>query len=65
MDPLSHRVVDGALRFMAASGAARALAPVSRGRGVILMLHHVRPGPAEAFAPNGGLEVTPAFWTRR
>ena len=63
MDSLGHRVVDGALRFMAASGAARALAPVSRGRGVILMFHHVRPGPPPAFAPNGGLEITPELTT--
>jgi peptidoglycan/xylan/chitin deacetylase (PgdA/CDA1 family) len=41
------------------------------GVGAILMLHHVRPPRQSAFAPNQGLEVTPAFlqhtvdWLRR
>jgi peptidoglycan/xylan/chitin deacetylase (PgdA/CDA1 family) len=41
------------------------------GVGAILMLHHVRPQRQNAFAPNRGLEVSPAFlshtveWLRR
>ncbi len=41
------------------------------GVGAILMLHHVRPQRQNAFAPNQGLEVSPAFlshtveWLRR
>lgn len=33
----------------------------ARGRGVILTFHHVRPAPADGFAPNRLLEITPAF----
>jgi peptidoglycan/xylan/chitin deacetylase (PgdA/CDA1 family) len=37
------------------------LAPVARGLGFILMLHHVRPWAERDFAPNRILEVTPDF----
>jgi len=51
-----------ALRF---SGAARALAPWTAGKGAILLLHRVQPATTftahEAFAPNAGLSVTPAY----
>jgi peptidoglycan/xylan/chitin deacetylase (PgdA/CDA1 family) len=49
----------------------RLLSPFFGGVGAILMLHHVRPSRQSAFAPNQGLEVTPAFlrhtveWLRR
>ncbi|MGH6908147.1 MAG: polysaccharide deacetylase family protein [Aestuariivirga sp.] len=45
------------------SGASQALRGVLGGRGAIFMLHHVRPGGGmqKGFAPNAGLEVTPAF----
>lgn len=39
----------------------RALAPFTRGRGAILMFHHVRPWRAQSFAPNRLLEITPEF----
>lgn len=46
-----------------ATGLHRLASPMTRGRGVILMLHHVRPWrPATpGFAPNRGLEITPEF----
>lgn len=40
---------------------AHAWARFARGRGVILTFHHVRPAPAEGFAPNRLLEITPEF----
>jgi len=42
-------------------GADGLLAPLTRGQGVIFMLHHVRPEPARAFEPNRILKVTPEF----
>jgi peptidoglycan/xylan/chitin deacetylase (PgdA/CDA1 family) len=39
----------------------RAAAPLTRGLGAILMFHHVRPWVDRDFAPNRGLEITPAF----
>jgi peptidoglycan/xylan/chitin deacetylase (PgdA/CDA1 family) len=44
-----------------ATGLHRLLAPLTRGQGAVLMLHHVRPWAAEAFAPNRLLEIEPAF----
>lgn len=44
-----------------ATGANRALAPLSRGLGAILTLHHVRPAAHGDFAPNRHLEVEPGF----
>lgn len=38
-----------------------AFAPVARGAGAILMLHHVRPWQPRDFAPNRILEITPEF----
>lgn len=39
----------------------RLLAPLTRGQGVIFMLHHVRPGAPDEFEPNRILAVTPEF----
>ncbi len=44
-----------------ATGLARAAAPLTQGLGAILMLHHVRPARASAYAPNRELEITPEF----
>lgn len=51
------------LDFLGKSGLARALSPLCRGAGVIFMLHHIRPRPQRfsRFAPNAGLEISPAF----
>jgi len=59
-------LINAALNTLYFSGAHHALAPMTRGRGIIFMLHHAtrgasrRPVP-EAFAPNRGLHVTPEF----
>ena len=39
----------------------RLMARWTRGRGAILMFHHVRPWRARGFAPNRLLEITPEF----
>lgn len=44
-----------------ATGANRALGRLTRGLGVILTLHHVRPWASRDFAPHQLLEVEPAF----
>lgn len=46
-----------------ATGLHRLASPLTRGRGVVLMLHHVRPWrpPTPGFEPNRGLEITPEF----
>ena len=58
---LKHHVFSAVLTALWATGAHKALAPAAQGRGVILMLHRVRPAEAAAFAPNALLEVTPGF----
>lgn len=50
-----------ALSALHYSGAGEVLAPLTRGVGVVFMLHHVRPATKDEFAPNGILEVTPEF----
>ena len=55
-----HAIAAGFTAFRA-TGLHRLLAPLTRGRGAILMFHHVRPFDAQAFAPNRLLEITPEF----
>lgn len=47
-----------ALRY---SGLQAAMAPWTRGQGVIFTLHHVLPGDDREFAPNRILAITPEF----
>jgi peptidoglycan/xylan/chitin deacetylase (PgdA/CDA1 family) len=46
------------------SGAHRYFAPMTQGRGAILMFHRVRGQPTGRFQPNAHLEVTPEFLGR-
>jgi len=59
----NRRMIDAGLKVFRLTGLDRALRPATRGRGVILALHRVRPSrPATpGFAPNASLEITPEF----
>jgi len=54
-------LLKGALSALHFTGADRLLSPLTRGVGVIFMLHSVRPGREAGFAPNRILEITPEF----
>ena len=56
-----HRLIEAGFAFFAATRLHRALAPLARGRGAIIAMHHVRPWVDRAFAPNRLLEIEPAF----
>lgn len=60
---LKKFLIDAGFAAFRASGLHKALAPATRGRGVILTFHRVRPWePATpGFAPNRLLEITPEF----
>ncbi|MEI2385923.1 polysaccharide deacetylase family protein [Breoghania sp. JC706] len=55
---LGYRTAMDVLYF---SGVHRMLAPLTRGCGLLYMLHRVTPARDEAFQPNAFLEVTPEF----
>lgn len=61
--PLSwnHRLYAAGFRAVVGLAADRWLAPLTRGRGIILTFHHVRPWRDAPFAPNRFLEITPGF----
>ncbi|MBV8474580.1 MAG: polysaccharide deacetylase family protein, partial [Hyphomicrobiales bacterium] len=60
---LKKQLIDAGFAAFRVSRLHRALAPLTRGQGVILTLHRVLPdgaGPKD-FAPNRLLEITPEF----
>jgi peptidoglycan/xylan/chitin deacetylase (PgdA/CDA1 family) len=61
MSDARHLAFDAAFGLIHGLRLDRLAAPLTRGRGAILMLHHVRPFEPRGFAPNRILEVTPAF----
>ncbi len=54
-------LLKAALSALHYTGADGAMSPLTRGIGVVFMLHHVRPAKPDAFGPNRILEVTPEF----
>ena len=56
-----HSLFAAGFRMLAAARTDRWLGPLTRGCGVILTFHHVRPAAFGAFAPNRLLEITPGF----
>lgn len=57
-------LIKAALSGFHYTGLDSALAPFTRGVGVIFTLHHVRPATDRPFHPNGILEITPQFLDR-
>ncbi len=58
---LRAQALGAGLKALGASRLPQLAAPFARGLGAILMFHHVRPWVQRGFAPNRGLEITPAF----
>lgn len=56
-----HRAIALGLGLIGSTRLDRTLRGLARGRGLILMLHSVRPARAGPFRPNAALEITPAF----
>ncbi len=54
-------MIGAGFTFFAATRLHRVLAPLTRGRGAILAMHHVRPWIDRPFAPNRLLEIEPTF----
>jgi peptidoglycan/xylan/chitin deacetylase (PgdA/CDA1 family) len=61
---LRKTVIRAGLESLYFSGAHHFLRPFVGGVGVILTLHHVRPGRIGQFQPNRLLEVNPDFFSR-
>ena len=61
MSKRSTKFLKAMLSTLHYSGAGDLMAPLTRGDGVIFMLHHVTPNPQRDFEPNGILRVTPKF----
>ncbi len=64
LSALKKTVIRAGLETLYFSGAHIAMKPFVGGVGVILTLHHVRPGRVGAFQPNRLLEVSPVFFSR-
>jgi peptidoglycan/xylan/chitin deacetylase (PgdA/CDA1 family) len=58
---IKHRLIQAGLSALSATGLSRLMRPLTRGLGVVLMFHHVRPYAHRAFDPHHGLEITPEF----
>lgn len=58
---MKQQMIGAGFAVFRATRLHKPLAPWTRGRGAILMLHHVRPWTPRGFAPNRLLEVEPAF----
>ncbi len=61
MATMKEQIIGAGFAFFKATRLHKGLAPITRGRGAILMLHHVRPFQGEDFAPNRLLEIEPGF----
>lgn len=61
MSRRTNHLLKAALSALHYTGADRVAAPITRGNGVIFMLHQVLPETPRAFEPNGILKVTPTF----
>ena len=61
---LKHRIISLGFSALAVTRADEWLSPLARGRGAILMFHHVRPARDDPFQPNALLEVTPGHLDR-
>lgn len=61
MSRLTTKYLKAALSALHYTGASGLMSPLTAGMGAIFMLHHVSPEPAEAFAPNRILRITPEF----
>ncbi|MGI3903891.1 MAG: polysaccharide deacetylase family protein [Janthinobacterium lividum] len=58
---MRDQIIGAGFAALGATGLHRLVAPRLRGLGAVLMFHHVRPTGPRDFAPNGMLEITPAF----
>lgn len=58
---MKQQVIGAGFAVLRASRLHKGFAPLARGRGAILTIHHVRPWTGDAFAPNRLLEITPEF----
>lgn len=58
---MNPAVLKAGLNALHYTGASQALAPLTRGVGVIFMMHHIQPASGKAFDPNGLLSITPDF----
>lgn len=64
MSDLRKTIIRAGLETLYFSGAHLFLQPFVSGVGVILTLHHVRPGRHGQFQPNRLLEVSPEFFSK-